>query len=281
MHTVPNIHSIFLPTKTIPPAKGTNAYFLGKGNLILVDPGDPNPQSIEKILNEMKSLEAQKITDIIITHAHPDHYEGVDALFELTGAGVMAHESAVQKLSTKLTKARITSLLRDNQEIELNGLKIKVIHSPGHSPESICLYLGEDKALISGDTIVGFGTVVISPPEGDMAQYLSSLQRLLNYDIDIIYPGHGPIVEKGREKIEEYIQHRLLREYQVLKELEGGRKSVKELVKDIYLELDMMVHGHDLHERAERSILAHLIKLESEERVAKEQVNSETFYNLV
>lgn len=280
MSTVPGVQTIFLPTKTIPPAQGTNAYFLGMKNRTLVDPGDENPQSIEKILSELKSLGDDRITDIIITHAHPDHYEGVDAVFELTGARVLTHESAAQKLGEKFKKARITSFLSDNQEIELNGLKVKVIHSPGHSPESICLYLEDHKALISGDTIVGFGTVVISPPEGDMAQYLNSLKRLLNYDIDTIYPGHGPCVERGQEKIEEYIQHRLLREYQVLKELQSDRKSVKQLVKTIYRELDMMVHGTDLHERAERSILAHLIKLEDENKVAKQQVDEETFYTL-
>ncbi|MBI4596279.1 MAG: MBL fold metallo-hydrolase [Candidatus Tectomicrobia bacterium] len=281
MHSSPCIHAIFLPTKTMPPAKGTNAYLIGTKDLILVDPGDPNPESIEKILNEMKALGGERITDVIITHAHPDHYEGADSIFERTGARFMAHELTAQKISGQCKKAKIDLFLRDNQNLNLNGLKATVIHSPGHSPESICLYLEDQKALISGDTIVGFGTVVISPPDGDMSQYLNSLRRLLNYHIERIYPGHGPIVEEGKAKIEEYIQHRLLREYQILKELQSGTKSVKDLVKVIYQELDIMVHGADLHERAERSVLAHLIKLETENKVIKKgQEKDETVYAL-
>lgn len=281
MHSSSSIHTIFLPTKTMPPAKGTNAYLIGTEDLILVDPGDPNPESIEKILSEMKSIGGKRITDVIITHAHPDHYEGADGIFESTGARFLAHELTAQKISGSCKKAKIEVFLQDNQTLNLNGLKGTVIHSPGHSPESICLYLEGEKALISGDTIVGFGTVVISPPEGDMIQYLNSLRRLLTYQVERIYPGHGPVVEAGQAKIEEYIQHRLLREYQIIKELQSGGKSVKDLVKVIYQELDILIHGADLHERAERSILAHLIKLEAEKQVVKKQEKDDAIYILI
>jgi Uncharacterized flavoproteins len=115
---------------------------------------------------------------------------------------------------------------------------------------------------------VGFGTVVISPPDGNMKAYLESLEALSAYQIKAICPGHGPVITDAPKKIQEYIEHRLMRERQVINSLKGGEKTIRELVKEVYTDVDPKLHG-----LAERSVAAHLLKLKEEGRVNRNPEN--------
>jgi glyoxylase-like metal-dependent hydrolase (beta-lactamase superfamily II) len=153
-------------------------------------------------------------------------------------------------------------LTGDGDILEIGGFSLEIIHTPGHSPASVCVYIRESKVLFTGDHILGIGTTVVDAPEGDMTQYIDSLKKLLSYDIRLICPGHGPPIKEAERKIRELIAHRQERELQVLRCLRQGRKNVARLVAEIYPELDCR-----LLELARRQVLAHLRKLAKEKKV--------------
>jgi glyoxylase-like metal-dependent hydrolase (beta-lactamase superfamily II) len=158
--------------------------------------------------------------------------------------------------------------------LNVAGLALNVIHTPGHSPGHVCFYLREEKALFTGDHVVGAGTTAIGPPKGDMALYIDSLRKLLKYDTELLCPGHGPVVRVPARKIQELIDHRLDREEQVLGLLRDGKETVEELVKEIYPELP-----ERLINAAKGQAKAHLVKLENEGRVASRTEGEEEHYS--
>ena len=140
-----------------------------------------------------------------------------------------------------------------------------MLHTPGHESGHCCFYEGGDKVLFSGDNILGYGTAVIHPPDGNMTDYLQSLERLLGFDISLILPGHGPLVGKPEAKIREYIKHRMEREQQVLAALRSGRQTIGDITQLIYKDVSAA-----LQRVAEFSVQAHLEKLMREGRVKRE-----------
>jgi glyoxylase-like metal-dependent hydrolase (beta-lactamase superfamily II) len=268
MNIYPSVHLIPVPSVALPPFYGTNSYLVGKREMALIDPGSSQEESIRAILSYLESLSGARLIKIILTHRHPDHMEGAPAIKEATGAEIGIYESDAQWLINKPGAPPIDYTLKDGDIIELGELTLKVIHTPGHASGHICLYLREEKILFSGDLIVGFGTVVISPPDGDMKAYLDSLKALSSYQIKAICPGHGPVITDAPKKIQEYIEHRLMRERQVINSLKGGKKTIRELVKEVYTDVDPK-----LHKLAERSLAAHLLKLKEEGRVSRTPEN--------
>ena len=147
----------------------------------------------------------------------------------------------------------------------VGDLTLEVVHTPGHTLGSICVYVREEQALFTGDTALGLGTVAVSPPPfGDMALYLDSLERLKGYQSAVMLPGHGPPVHEVQRKLQELIDHRHEREAQVLKLIAGGKRTPTAMLSAIYPELDKRIIPMAL-----RQIEAHLAKLEAEERVAR------------
>jgi glyoxylase-like metal-dependent hydrolase (beta-lactamase superfamily II) len=142
---------------------------------------------------------------------------------------------------------------------------LRVLHTPGHESGHCCFYESGDRVLFSGDNILGYGTAVIRPPDGNMTDYLQSLERLLEFDISLILPGHGPLVGKPEAKIKEYIEHRRLREKQVLDALSKGRNTIGDITAMIYVDVSPA-----LQRVAEFSVQAHLEKLIKEGRVKRE-----------
>jgi glyoxylase-like metal-dependent hydrolase (beta-lactamase superfamily II) len=140
-----------------------------------------------------------------------------------------------------------------------------VLHTPGHESGHCCFYEGGDRVLFSGDNILGYGTAVIHPPDGNMTDYLQSLERLLGFDISLILPGHGPLIGKPEAKIREYIKHRMEREQQVLAALRSGRQTIGDITQLIYKDMSAA-----LQRVAEFSVQAHLEKLMHEGRVKSE-----------
>jgi glyoxylase-like metal-dependent hydrolase (beta-lactamase superfamily II) len=157
-----------------------------------------------------------------------------------------------------------TAKLHDGQRFTASGVELTAMYTPGHSADHVVFSDAGSGALFTGDAVLGRGTSFIDAPDGDLAKYLTSLRRMLERDPRTIYPGHGPIVLDAKAKLREYLEHRAEREEQILAGLAAGDRTVEALVERIYAD-----HPSDVQELAARSVTAHLLKLETEGRVAK------------
>ncbi|HLI88111.1 MAG TPA: MBL fold metallo-hydrolase [Ktedonobacteraceae bacterium] len=257
---MPDAYTIILaPNPSIMTGPGTNTIILGSGSegVTVIDPADDNAAHLDAIVSA--GAERGGIRRILITHGHPDHIGGAAALRERLNAPIYAYN----RQGTPLADVEVP----DETPFPTGDDTLRAIHTPGHRFDHHCYLLEGARILFAGDLIAGVGTVVISPPEGDMLDYLSSLKRLQAMDIAAIVPAHGPVITEPQAKLAEYIAHRLEREQQVLHALEAvpGGASIPALVERIYVDVDPR-----LHPIAARSVLAHLLKLEREGRVRRQ-----------
>jgi endoribonuclease LACTB2 len=256
-----------LETETLPPATHTNAYVLGNGELLIVDPGSGEPAEYSKLLGLIEGLVAEGRTPkaVFLTHHHADHVGGALAVKERLGIPLWAHA----RTADRLPAGAVDRLVQDGEVLELAGspaMRLRVLHTPGHARGHLCLVDEATKAAVVGDMVAGFGSILIDPPEGDMGDYLEQLQRLHDLPVTTLYPSHGPAIPDGPGKLAEYLQHRKAREALVLEAIpvEGGA-SLPELVAKAYSDTPEFMHPV-----AERSALAILLKLVREGRVAQE-----------
>ena len=261
MEIAPGIHSIPVGTWTFMGLYAPNVYLVLGEKAALIDSGYDDSETVGKRLEYIKKFAPQKLEYILVTHPHPDHIGGCRSIKKSTGARIVLHSSGVAR-AKKGYQVTGDIPVDDGYVLDIGGLSLEIIHTPGHSPASVCVYVRESKILFTGDHILGIGTTVVDAPEGDMTQYIDSLKKLLSYDIRLICPGHGPPIKEAERKIHELIAHRQERELQVLRCLRQGRKNVARLVAEIYPELD-----YRLLELARRQVLAHLRKLVSEKKV--------------
>jgi glyoxylase-like metal-dependent hydrolase (beta-lactamase superfamily II) len=232
--------------------EGTNTWIVGEDPSVVIDPGPADSGHVRMVRRE-----AGRIAAIMLTHGHEDHAPGAADLAAETGAPVLAFDPGVVPGSS-------VRPLRDGHLVETGGGNLRVVHTPGHSPDSVAFYAGGTGALFTGDTILGRGTSLIDPPEGNLATYLKSLKRLGELGARVIYPGHGPAVFNAGAKIEEYVAHRAERERQVIDALAEGPLGLDEIVSRVYPDLD-----EALVPLASRSALAQLEKLMSEDKVER------------
>lgn len=234
---------------------GTNQYLLGETRVTLIDAALGIGPNLDTLRAELATAGAA-VEQILLTHIHPDHLGGALELREQLGARLGMHVS--RKGYDGIDPDWVYD---DGNEIPFDGGTLQVVHTPGHESGHCCFHEPGRGWLFTGDHVVGQGTVVIAPPDGDMGDYIESLRRLLNLPARILMGGHGPVITDPHAKIQQYIDHRLMREEQVLNSLRVGVHGVPQIVARLYRD----VHPA-LHVVAEKSVQAHLIKLEREGR---------------
>ncbi len=258
-----------LETDTLPPATHTNAYVLGNGELLIVDPGSGAPAEYGKLLQLIEGLEEEGRTPmaVFLTHHHADHVGGALAVKEHLGIPLWAHALTADRMPA----GAVDRLFADGEVIELAGsgsgapaMKWRVLHTPGHARGHLCLVDQASKAAVVGDMVAGIGSILIDPPEGDMRDYLDQLQRLHDLPVATLYPAHGPAIPDGPGKLVEYLAHRRAREQRVLEAIPAGRgATLQEIVAEAYSDTPEFMHPV-----AERSALAILDMLVRDGRVS-------------
>lgn len=236
---------------------GTNGYIVdgGDGAWLAIDPGPDEPAHVAAFVAAAHDRSA-RYAAILVTHGHPDHYPGAAALGAATGAPVYAHPAAAFPHDRSLG---------EGERVRAGDASLLALEAPGHARDHLVFVLEAERALFTGDVIIGNGTVVIAPPGGDMRAYQRTLHRLLDDygDATAIYGGHGPEIASARAKILEYIAHRERREAEIVAALGTGPQTIPALVEAIYRDVDRR-----LWPAAARQVLAYLIALEREGRIS-------------
>jgi glyoxylase-like metal-dependent hydrolase (beta-lactamase superfamily II) len=246
---------------------GTNTYIVGTGHRpLLLDTGIGVAKWAENFPRGLRELSnTDELDRVVLTHAHQDHICGVKDVTRMFGRLAVVKKPWPKPGPDDAAGVPITAL--DHGEVVVTeGATLNAVFTPGHAPDHLCYYLSEEKALFTGDVILGAGTTVIPDETGDLGQYMDSLRRLLALDVETIYPAHGPVIHDARKKIGEYIAHRELRERQIIGVLRDGPVAVMTLVKRIYTDVPEF-----LHPAAAQSVRSHLRKLLNEGRVEEHE----------
>jgi len=255
---------------------GTGTYIVGENivnrkNIAIIDPGPAiasHLQALEKL------LETATVSHILVTHNHLDHSPAAKPLKQMTGAEIYAFDPGQQAdMDNRAEEGQHTEescdqnfapdhILQDGDVITGDGWTLEAVHTPGHLPNHLCFALKEEKALFTGDHVMGWSTSVIAEPGGDMKDYMISLEKLLSRDDQIYYPTHGAPIENPKPYVKALIAHRRARERQILAAIADGAVTIPEIVALIYCDIPSY-----LHPAAACSVHAHLIHMTEEGRV--------------
>lgn len=252
---VPGLVRLTAPNPGLMTGPGTNTYVVGEGEIAVVDPGPDDPGHLDAIEAAVAGR-GGRIRWVLVTHTHPDHAPGAGPLARRAGAALVGHGSRDGFVPDVAAG--------DGWSLVAPSFRLTALHTPGHASNHICWLWDERRVLFSGDHVMGGTTVVIPPPDGDMAAYLASVRRLelLRPPLDLIAPGHGPLLSEPGRVLAAIVEHRLQREALVAAALaEAGSASVDELVRRVYADVDPA-----LAPIAQWSLWAHLRKLADEGR---------------
>ncbi|MGD2140768.1 MAG: MBL fold metallo-hydrolase [Burkholderiales bacterium] len=252
------VRRITAPNPSVMTGPGTNTYVIGDAStgVAVIDPGPLDEAHVARIVEAAPG----PIRWILCTHTHVDHSPGAALLKERTRATTYGMVAKHQERQDQTFVP--DSILVDGERIEVAGVTLRVLHTPGHASNQLCFLLEDEKMLFTGDHIMQGSTVVINPPDGNMSDYFASLERLYREDIEWLAPGHGFLMERPHEVVERLILHRQNRENKVVNALRNaGQSSVEGLVPSVYDDTP-----ERMHRLAARSLLAHLHKLEVEGR---------------
>jgi len=259
---LPGFVCVPLRTPTKPPATTTNCYVVGTRDFVVVDPGSPYEDEqgvLAGFVGELRA-EGRRAREIVLTHHHPDHVGGVESLREQFGLAVAAHRLTAEALAGRV---RVDRLVEEGELIELEGdpsISLRAMHTPGHARGHLSFYDERAGALLTGDNVVGVGSVLIDPEEGSVRDYLASLERYRALPrLVALFGGHGPAVGSPRAKVEEYVAHRHRRERDILAAVQSGAQTPPEIVARAYADVPPKMHA-----LAERAVSAHLLKLEED-----------------
>ena len=249
------IKKITAPNGGVFTGGGTNTYIIGINDITIIDPGPIEESHAKNILDTY----GDRIKRILVTHTHMDHSPLATPLSKELDVPLMGM-TILDNMNYQDESFRPSSHLQDGDLIETGEYTIEVVHTPGHASNHLCYLIKDNNCLITGDHIMQGSTVVIAPPDGNMRDYLLSLEKLKNYKIDFLAPGHGEYIDKPFEAVDWIVNHRLEREAKVLKKLQKvGKISLNDLVLEVYDDVDSR-----LHKIALASLEAHLFKLQEE-----------------
>ncbi|HMC92843.1 MAG TPA: MBL fold metallo-hydrolase [Allosphingosinicella sp.] len=264
----PNLRRLLAPNPSPFTYTGTQTYIVGSGSVAVIDPGPDEPGHVAALLG---ALDGETVAAIVCTHTHRDHSPASRVLQAATGAPIVGCAALfVEDDGPPTDEAfdvdyRPDRVLADGDMLEGESWMLEAIATPGHTSNHLCFALTGSGALFSGDHVMGWSTSVVAPPDGDMAAYMASLDKLLARPEQLYYPTHGPAIEDAHDHVRRLIAHRHQREGQVLAKLEAGEGWISAIVADLYRDIDPR-----LHPAAERSVLAHLIDLERRGLVREE-----------
>jgi glyoxylase-like metal-dependent hydrolase (beta-lactamase superfamily II) len=255
----PNVARIVAPNPSPLTGPGTNTYVIGTGPpFVVVDPGPDDPIHLDRIVQAT----AANISHVLCTHSHPDHSPGAAALKAMTQALVLGRAAPEDGYQDESYRPDLS--LEDGVVIATAGGGLRVLHTPGHASNHVCLLLEPEGWLLTGDHLMSGSTVVILPPDGSMRLYLDSLHRLRTLELTALLPGHGDVMPDPIGEIDRVITHRQQREEKVIDGLVrlGPAASLDALVPVVYADTPVALHA-----LARCSLLAHLLKLHEEGRV--------------
>ena len=246
---------------------GTQTYIVGHGDVAVIDPGPlgDDPAHVGELV---RLLDGEHIAAIICTHTHRDHSPAAAPLKAMTGAPIIGCAPLVLSDDGPRADAGFDPtyapdrVLKDGEQLTGTDWTLTAVHTPGHTSNHLCFALAEEKALFTGDHIMGWSTTVVSPPDGDMADYMRSLQLLIDRDDKVYYPAHGQQVDTPQRLARGMMGHRRQRENQILRLIGEDVTAIQAMVERMYVGLDKRLYG-----AAGRSVLAHLIDLETRQRV--------------
>ncbi len=239
---------------------GTQTYLVGTTDVAVIDPGPDLPEHLDMLL---AAIAGRPVRAILCTHTHRDHSPLAKPLAKATGAPIigcaaLALEDAGPRADAAFDRDYAPDrVMADGDRIAGDGWTIEAVATPGHTSNHLCFALVESGALFTGDHVMGWSTSVVSPPDGDMTDYMASLAKLQTREDRIYYPAHGPAVERPQRLVRGMLGHRKQREGQILRLLTREAHAIPTMVDEMYVGLDPRLYG-----AAERSVLAHLIDLE-------------------
>ena len=266
----PNLRRVVATNRSPFTMSGTGTYIIGRGKVCVIDPGPLLPDHVNALI---EGLKGEEVTHILITHTHGDHSPAAQPLKEATGAptfGYGPHGSGKYEQGVTVEAGGDRDFVPDvtvcdGDVIEGEGFSFECVYTPGHTSNHMCYAWREPKALFTGDHVMGWSTTVVSPPDGDMAEYMASLRKLLDRDDALYYPTHAGAITDPKPFVRALLTHREEREAQVLDCLKRGKHLIAEMVDEMYVGLNP-----NLVQPARRSVFAHIVDLADRGKVKTE-----------